>query len=279
MEIIREMESSPRGVYCGAIGHFAPDGSARFNVAIRTLTIAGGQGELGIGGAVVHDSNFSDEYAECLLKARYYEAARKPLELIETLRHAPGEGFTRLDLHLSRMKNSAAAFGLTFDREAAMQALQSAILEMPARIRLTLNEDGQFNATSAPLSAEAPSQWKFAISPIRIASADALHRHKINWREIYDGEFKRLSAECDEVIFLNEKDEVVEGSRTNIFARIGGKLFTPPLSSGALDGRLRRELIEKNECAERTLTLSDLASAEEIYLGNSLRGLIRANSA
>jgi len=86
MQCLRELEQSPRGLYCGAIGHFAPDGSARFNVAIRTLTIANGQGELGIGGAVVQDSTAADEYAECLLKARYYEAARRPLRLIETLR-------------------------------------------------------------------------------------------------------------------------------------------------------------------------------------------------
>ncbi len=295
MEIIREMESSPRGIYCGAIGYFAPDGSARFNVAIRTLTIANGHGELGIGGAVVHDFNAPDEYAECLLKARYYEAARKPLELIETLRHTPGEDFTRLELHLSRMKNSAAIFGMKFDYEEARRALvlrqaQHEGLAQPltlslskgegsARIRLTLNEHGEFNATSAPLPTEAPSQWKFAISPIRIASADALNRHKTNWREIYDGEFKRLAAECDEVIFLNEKDEMVEGSRTNIFARIGGKLVTPPLSCGALDGCLRRELIESGKCTERTLALSNIFNAEEIYLGNSLRGLIRATSA
>ena len=96
MEIIRELEASPRGVYCGAIGHFAPDGSARFNVAIRTLTIRGGAGELGIGGAVVQDSASGAEYDECLLKARYYEAARRPLELIETLRWSPDEGFVRL---------------------------------------------------------------------------------------------------------------------------------------------------------------------------------------
>ena len=274
MEIIREMEASPRGAYCGAIGHFAPDGSARFNVAIRTLTISGNSGELGIGGAVVHDSNASGEYAECLLKARYFETARKPLELIETLRHAPGEGFTRLELHLERMKNSAETFGLKFDREAAMRALESGILGTPARIRLTLNEAGEFDAISAPLAPDKPL-WKFAISPIRINSADLLNRHKTNWREIYDGEFKRLSGECDEVIFLNEKSEIVEGSRTNIFARIGGKLFTPPLSSGALDGCLRRELIENGECEERVLTLPDLENAE-IYLGNSLRGLIPA---
>jgi para-aminobenzoate synthetase / 4-amino-4-deoxychorismate lyase len=280
MEIIREMETSPRGVYCGAIGHFAPDGSANFNVAIRTLTISGHRGELGIGGAIVHDSNAQGEYAECLLKARYYEAARKPLELIETLRYAPGEGFTRLELHLARMARSAAAFGIRFDTQEAMRALEGAILASPARVRLTLNEDGKFDATSAPLSPDAPSSWKYAVSPIRISSRDLLQRFKTTWREIYDGEFARAAKDGhDEIIFLNEKDEVVEGSRTNIFAQLGGALVTPPLSSGALDGCLRRALIEQGKCIERVLTLADLARAEEIFLGNSLRGLIRAVAA
>ncbi|HEV2561810.1 MAG TPA: aminodeoxychorismate synthase component I [Rhizomicrobium sp.] len=277
MEVIREMETSPRGIYCGAIGHFAPDGSANFNVAIRTLTICGNRGELGIGGAIVHDSNAPGEYAECLLKARYYEAGRKPLELIETLRHAPGEGFTRLELHLARMSRSAAAFGIPFDTQAAMRALEGAALSTPARMRLTLNEDGKFNATSAVLSNDAPSLWKFAVSPIRIASSDQLQGYKTSWREIYDSEYARAAREgFDEIIFLNEKDEVVEASRTNIFARMGGTLVTPPLSSGALDGCLRRALIEEGQCNERILTLADLAHAEEIFLGNSLRGLIRA---
>ena len=49
------------------------------------------------------------EYAECLLKARYYEVARRPLDLIETLKYSPGEGFVRTDLHLARMARSAVA--------------------------------------------------------------------------------------------------------------------------------------------------------------------------
>ncbi len=92
MEVIRDLEQSPRGVYCGAIGSFSPDGSASFNVAIRTLTISGYRGELGIGGGVVYDSTSAGEYEEALLKARYFEAARKPLQLIETLRWSPAEG-------------------------------------------------------------------------------------------------------------------------------------------------------------------------------------------
>jgi para-aminobenzoate synthetase / 4-amino-4-deoxychorismate lyase len=279
MEIIAEMEESPRGVYCGAIGHFAPDGSARFNVAIRTLTIAGGRGELGIGGAVVQDSEAASEYAECLLKARYYEAARRPLELIETLRWSPEEGFVRLDRHLARMQRSAEAFGMPFNAARACEALNSA-LSPPCgealRIRLTLNERGEFACTSTPLG-ETKKTWSYAISPHHISSADPMARHKTNWRELYDSEHARLTAllGCDEVLFLNEHGEVAEGSRTNVFLVRDGKLVTPLLASGALDGVLRRALIEEGHCIEATLTPDDLANAD-VYLGNSLRGLVRA---
>jgi para-aminobenzoate synthetase/4-amino-4-deoxychorismate lyase len=278
MEIIRELEVSPRGVYCGAIGHFAPDGAARFNVAIRTITLAGGHGELGIGGAIVHDSTADGEYAECLLKARYFTQAHRPIGLIETLRWE--QGFVRLDRHLARMANSAAQFGLAFDRTAAMNALGAVTGEGPFRVRLTLDEAGQFACTFAPLP-ETPPFWTYAISPHRVSSADTLSLHKIDWRELYEAEFARLHMEtgCDDVLFLNARDEVAEGSRTNVFARVDGTFVTPPLSAGVLDGCLRRELLEGGACVEATLRLADLERAEEIFLGNSLRGLIPARKA
>jgi len=279
MEIIAALEQGPRGVYCGAIGHFAPDGTASFNVAIRTLTLSQGGGELGIGGAVVYDSTAKAEYAECLLKARYYEAARRPIELIETLRFQPGEGFVRLDLHLARLARSAGFLALPFDRARALVALERAVANAmePLRVRLTLNEDGVFAATAAPLGASA-TQWRYAVSPKPILSTDALQQHKTNWRELYESEHARLAREAgaDEVLFRNEKGEVAEGARSNVFARIDGALYTPPLSAGVLDGCLRRELIDAGICAERTLMLEDLARADAVFLGNSLRGLIPA---
>jgi para-aminobenzoate synthetase/4-amino-4-deoxychorismate lyase len=277
MEVIAELEQSPRGVYCGAIGHFAPDGSARFNVAIRTLMIAGGRGELGIGGAVVQDSVADGEYAECLLKARFFKAPRRPLELVETLRFSPTEGFVRRDLHLARMARSAAAFGFAFDSETALRALHGAVAEPPSalRVRLTLSENGKLACTAMSLLQEEAT-WTYAISPQTIC-ADALSRHKTNWRDFYESEFARLtkSSGCDEVVFLNERGEVVEGSRTNVFVARDGMLLTPPLSAGALDGCLRRALIEEGRCVEATLLPGDLENGE-IFLGNSLRGLIRA---
>jgi para-aminobenzoate synthetase/4-amino-4-deoxychorismate lyase len=282
MEILRELETSPRGAYCGAIGHFAPDGSARFNVAIRTLTVRGNQGELGIGGGVVQDSRMASEYAECLLKARFFESARKPLELIETLRWKPGlkqpliESFVRLASHLARMKLSAGTFGMPFDEVAAGTALEDAVAGKtgPQRVRLTLNEQGVYQATAHELPSN-PAHWTYTISPERTHSSDVFLRHKTSWRELYESEGKRLGT--DEVIFLNERGELTEGARSNIFIRRGDVLVTPPLSAGLLDGCLRAELIAQDKACEGVLTLDDLVG--DVYFGNSLRGLIPAKRA
>ncbi len=274
MEILRELESSPRGAYCGAIGYFAPAShgggiSARFNVAIRTLTVWGDHGELGIGGGVVQDSHMAGEYAECLLKARFFESGRKKLELIETLRWE--SGFFRLASHLARMENSARVFGLSFERAAARSALEKAARgrEGPLRVRLVLNESGVHQATAHDLPLN-PSQWTYAISPQRTDSGDVFLRHKTNWRELYESEAQRLGT--DEVVFLNQRGELTEGARSNIFIARDGVLLTPPLSAGLLDGRLRAELLADGRARETTLTADDLAG--EVYFGNSLRGLI-----
>lgn len=153
MEVIRELEAGPRGAYCGAIGAFHPDGTAQFNVSIRTLTISGNRGELGIGGGVVYDSGSGSEYAECLLKARYYEAARVPLQLIETLRFDPGEAvLVREARHLERMARSAAQFGIAFDLNRARALLAEAVAgaQTSLRVRLTLSETGELAVGVSP---------------------------------------------------------------------------------------------------------------------------------
>jgi len=97
-------------------------------------------------------------------------------------------------------------------------------------------------------------------------------RHKTNWRELYESEVKRLGT--DEVIFLNERGELTEGVRSNIFVKRDGMLLTPPREAGLLDGRLRAELIAQGQAREARLVPDDLAG--EVYFGNSLRGLIPA---
>jgi para-aminobenzoate synthetase/4-amino-4-deoxychorismate lyase len=277
MEILHELESSPRGAYCGALGWFAPapngQFAARFNVAIRTLTIAGGRGELGIGGGVVQDSGSAAEYAECRLKARFFEQNRRPIELIETLRH--DREFARLDAHLARMQNSAAALGLSFDAGTARAALDGAVAGRtgPLRVRLTLGEQGVHRATAHDLppisNQEGPPHWTFRLAAQHTDSGDALLRHKTSWRELYE----QPHPDCDEVIFCNERGELTEGARSNLFVKRGDVLLTPPLVSGLLPGILRAELIAQGRAKEAILTPEDLDG--EVYFGNSLRGLIR----
>jgi para-aminobenzoate synthetase / 4-amino-4-deoxychorismate lyase len=278
MEIIHDLEQSPRGAYCGAIGYFAPDGAAQFNVAIRTITLCGGRGELGVGGAVVQDSVAENEYAECILKARYFTEARTPLELIETLRWCPDEGFVRRERHLDRLSRSAAAFGIPFDRDEALRLLAEAGRgPRPLRIRLALSDTGTLNIVATPMD-EPSGRWRFAFSSETTFSGDVLLQHKTSWRDLYEQEFvKAKAAGCDEIVFLNERGEMTEGSRTNLFVlAASGEMFTPPPSCGLLNGCLRQELIEDGRCRERILRAADLENVEAVYLGNSLRGLIRA---
>lgn len=281
MEIIRELEDSPRGAYCGAIGAFAPDGSARFNVAIRTLTITGHTGELGIGGAIVADSRPDSEYEECLLKARCVTQIRRPLALLETLRYT-GCDWPRRARHLQRLKTSAHALGIPFDAAKVTAVLDDAVANAPAsprRVRLTLHEDGTPVVTTSALPAPVTCM-RFLIAPQRIRSDDPLNGHKTNWREGHERALAWARARgADEAIVLNERDEVSEGSYTSVFIERGGHLLTPPLASGALPGCLRAELLASNRCSEAVLTPADLQGAERIYLGNSLRGLIQATVA
>ena len=80
------------------------------------------------------------------------------------------------------------------------------------------------------------------------------------------------------MLFLNDRGELTEGSRTNLFVERGGRLLTPPVSCGLLNGTLRQELLDTRpgEVVEAVLRPEDLASAERIYLGNSVRGLVAA---
>ncbi len=284
MEIIRELEGEARGVYTGAIGHIAPNGDCQFNVAIRTIVLSGGRGEMGIGSGIVANSKVDAEFEECLLKARFLTDTDISFQLIETMRWERDSGFYLLERHLARLQSSAAHFGYPFDRDAVLAAL-SAEADRPEgdvhMVRLLLAEDGTLTVTSTKIELPAKGTvWKFVISDTRVDEKDPLFFHKTTRRQFYDREMERQKAltGCDEVIFLNKKGELTEGTRTSLFIEQDGRLFTPALTCGLLPGTLREELIDLPRAAasEAVLTLADLASADRIYLGNSVRGLIRA---
>ncbi len=283
MELIRDLETDPRGVYCGAIGRIEPNGNALFNVAIRTAVIArGGAGEMGIGSGVVADSVGTKEYAECLLKMKFLTDPVRRFELIETMLFEPGKGIWLYDRHLKRLAASAGYFGFSFDAlrvRDAVQAVLAAKTVERSRVRVLLDEEGHVTVTVTPQPAAGPAAvMRYVVSDSRLSSADLFLYHKTTRRELYDTEWKHYSETlgADEVIYLNERGELAEGSRTTIFVTRGDKLLTPPLTVGLLPGTLREELIEEGRAVEAQLVLNDLAGADAVYLGNSVRGLVKA---
>jgi len=279
MEIIREVETGPRGLYTGSIGYIAPNGDFAFNVAIRTAVIdASGRGTIGIGGGIVADSEAQSEYNEALLKLRFLSDPAPPVTLIETLKWSPEDGFVLLGRHIARLLSSAAYFGLEADGAEATTRLlaESEAWTAPMRVRLTLSETG-IEITAVPLPPN-PEIFRFLVASETLQSNSVWLAHKTTNRAFYDQPRIRAHDEhgVDEVVFLNERGELTEGSITNLFIQRGGKLLTPALASGLLPGTLRAELIDTGKAQEAILTLADLDAAEAIFLGNSVRGLIRA---
>ena len=193
--------------------------------------------------------------------------------LIETFRWEPDAGFINLDHHLARMERSAEVLGFDYEDLWALYVVQASG-DVPLRCRLTLGEEG-FDFTSAPLGA-TPDLWHIAISDVRLSSEDALLGHKTTRRELYDQARAQMPEGVDEALMLNEKGEVCEGTITNIFVTLpSGEIVTPPLTSGLLPG-IQREMQIEAGAVERVVTPDMLRSAVAIHMGNSLRGMIRA---
>ncbi len=205
-------------------------------------------------------------------------------DLIETLRWSRGQGYFLLERHLDRLVNSALELGFTCHRDDVFKCLDQATVDFTGlveRVRLLQHLDGHLTLTHTPIALPDPDDiMVFAVSEITIDSGDDLYRHKTTRREVFDSE--RLGLQnltgCDEVIFTNERAQITEGSITTVFIEKDGILKTPPVSSGILPGTLRAELIaDKNIKVEETaLSLADLKTADGIFLGNSVRGLIKA---
>jgi len=200
--------------------------------------------------------------------------------LIETMRFELETGIPRLNLHMARLKNSAKVLGFA-SVENAHSALGIYIREKTEALRLRLEffQDGRFEIKSAPYAPLADDiVWRIRIArQAKLASTDPILRHKTSKRAVYDAARAEYSKDdADEVILLNEKGEICEGTITNVFVDDGsGTLLTPPLSSGCLAGILRTSLICKKKARNQRLTIDDLRR-NPFYVGNSLRGLIRA---
>jgi para-aminobenzoate synthetase / 4-amino-4-deoxychorismate lyase len=284
MELIADLEDSPRGVYCGAVGYVAPGGDggprARFNVAIRTVTVDArtGTAEYGVGGGITWDSRAEHEYDETVAKAQVLTARRPRFDLLETLRHEPDAGYCRLEEHVARLQRSAAYFGFAFDEDSVRSALSRAADGAPeqlARVRLLLSRDGRVDTGVLPLATPDPTV-RLAIDLTRpVDPNDVILFHKTTLRAHYE-EARARHPDADDVVLVNARGLVTETTIANLAVRLDGRWWTPPLGDGLLPGVERAALLDDGTLAERSITVQELKRAEEIAVLNSVRGFRRA---
>ncbi len=285
MRLLKALEPEARGIYTGAIGLLLPGGGMTFSVAIRTATIRDGVATAGAGGGIVWDSRAEDEYQEVFRKGRFLTAPPCDFRLIETMAWRPERGFVHLPQHLKRLVGSARHFGFPVNLRALRSSLDACVAGvtdgLPKRVRLLLDSAGRATVDLGALQPEAGDAppWKVRLSRISVSSGDPFLRHKTTRRDLYDSErAAALSDGFDEVLFLNERGELTEGTITNVFLEIGGARFTPPCSCGLLNGVQRGILLgdPAMRASERVLTANDLRIATRILLANSVRGTVPA---
>jgi para-aminobenzoate synthetase/4-amino-4-deoxychorismate lyase len=282
MELIGAVERDARGPYCGAIGRIDGSGDAAFNVAIRTLRLTPIENErgtavLGVGSAIVADSDPMGEWRECLLKADFARRGAAAFDLIETMRFDPENGVPLLELHLERLKASAAELGFAFDRHAVRNQIQALCfeLEAAAKLRLLLARSGAIALEASALPKPLPEPVKCAVLPLPVDAGDFRLRHKTSDRGFYDAACEvAQDAGAGEALLLRDDGLVTEGSFTTLFVERDGKLLTPPARLGLLPGVLRRALLDEGRAEEAELTRRDLTGG--FLIGNALRGLMRA---
>jgi para-aminobenzoate synthetase/4-amino-4-deoxychorismate lyase len=272
MQVIADVEATPRGAYTGSIGAISADGDAVFNVAIRTLAMVPGaaSARLGLGSGIVADSEAGAEWAECLAKAAFLGRRGVP-DLIETMRAEAGV-LPDLDRHLARMAASAGFLGLTFDADAARAAVLAAAAGHSGRLRLLAAPSGAIAVQCSPAPPMPAGPVKVALVPLPVETDDWRLRHKTSDRGFYDE--ARVTSGAFEAVLVRCDGQVTEGSFTSVFVERGGVLLTPPLVAGLLPGVLRARLIDEGLAREAVLTADDLADG--FYIGNALRGLMAA---
>jgi para-aminobenzoate synthetase / 4-amino-4-deoxychorismate lyase len=271
MQQIASLETEPRGFYTGSLGYLSPQRRGWWNVAIRTLQFDRGEARFDAGGGIVSESTARDEWHEIFLKSRFLEPAIDgAFAILETLRSDADD--VTLASHFERLRRSAEAFGMDVNLRATWERVRDCSPQHIVRVRLYRD---RIDVTSEPLI--VPEKVHVCVSARRVRAGDPMLRHKTSWRPVYEAAWQEaVSKECFDALLLNERGEFTEGTRTTMFVKIGGVLYTPPIECGLLPGILRAGLVARGEAVERVLYPGDVHRAEAIFVGNSARGLMRA---
>jgi len=278
MQIIRELETGYRNIYCGALGIIFPRNRAIFNMPIRTISLAKDKGQMGVGSGIVYDSDPEKEYQECVLKAKFLTQGYNPFQLVETMLWRGKYIFC--NEHLKRLESSAVYFAFYFDLKKIKRQLKDLEHNFTKKdrykIRLLLDKKGDIKCEYSKIAEEGAEKDRFiAFSRYRTDPNDIFLYHKTTNRQLYNKEYRYHSQRgYYEVIFLNNRGQVSEGSFSNIILCINKNYYTPALSSGLLAGIYRAYFIKKHNAKERLILPDELYKADKIFLCNSVRGLI-----
>ena len=269
MEIIKDLEPQPRGVYCGTIGLLLPNGRRIFNVAIRTIQLHQGKAIYGVGGGITWDSTWESEYREVHQKAAVLYRKQARFQLITTGKISQKQLLFE-EQHLERMTKASRYFAFPFDPKDLIQKIeiecQACASHQDYHLRISLSKSGEIELSRQILTPLSPS---FCQAKLCLQKADlqqAFTYFKTTHRP-------HLILGEQEKIYHNKSGELLETSIGNLVLEINGKLYTPPTSQGILPGIYRQHLLETGQVEEKVLTVADLNQAETIYGCNAVRGL------
>ena len=273
MKIIHELETSPRNIYTGTIGHIAPGRKATFNVAIRTALIdcETKKAEYGIGGGIVWDSTGSDEYEEALLKARVITEPFPAFSLFETMLWTPEEGFFLKEKHEARLLDSATYFGFPISEALIRDTLDRFAPSdwEPRRVRLILHRQGNLDIQSTTIAPEGKTLHAH-LAKYPVQTSDVFLYHKTTRRDVYV-QARSAFPNYDDVLLYNERDELTEYTIGNLVVELDRQLFTPPEECGLLPGTFRTHLVETGQVLDRIIPVGQLKDCTKIFRVNSVR--------
>lgn len=284
MEIINQLEHSPRQLYTGSIGFIQPQPnsplgfSGCLNVAIRTLELQPQnthyQVQYGVGSGIVMDSKATDEYQECHWKAQFISQLPPEFSLFETM-FAHKQTIPLWQAHLNRLQQSAHILNIPFQPQQAQQLIQHTLSTLQPqqkyRLKLTLSPTGILQLTTAPY--HPPKYSKAIIYPQRLANHNPLRRHKTTHRTPYDQAWQLAEQQqaFDSLIF-NQNGYLLEGGRSSIIIQHNHQWLTPAQDLDILNSIARQQALKNQAIKEAYITETMLQQAQTIRLGNALHG-------
>ena len=266
MQLIAELEDSPRGVYCGAVGYLAPPGSghpaARFNVPIRTVIVD----------AETRTARIRRRRRDHLgLPSRRRvrrdggqgPRARRPPARVRAVRDDPARAGHGVPPPRPASRAAAGLLRLLRVRDRRAGGRRGRGARGGA-------VPGPHGAGSGGGRSPRPRDLRCAplpelLEPVRVAldeaepidPADPMVFHKTTRRRRFD-EAKARHPDADDVLLTNTRGEVTETTIANVAVKLDGRWWTPPLDAGLLPGVGRELALEEGRMAERPIAVEEL---------------------